>query len=199
MTPNERTEFLSWLNRLDEPTLKEVQQHVNAALTFKRGAKLRLLSPGSQIVYELWMNGQGTQHVGTVVKLHKVSVVVELADGSRHGVGVDQILGLHIGRGAFSELSSSQPMPLPAFGGQPIPPQMPPEPPIFEYDFGAAEQRVAEQMIGPVVTGSFDPATEPPVCYICELPGSPELGPLEQTPNGPAHKLCARTAAHGND
>lgn len=112
MTPNERTDFLAWLMRLDVDQLREVNSHVNSMMTHKRGARLRLLGPGSQIVFSV---GKGLldRAAGTVVKMFKTSVEVESAMGERCRVEVDAILGLHTGGMDYAPLESAQPLGFP--------------------------------------------------------------------------------------
>jgi hypothetical protein len=112
MTPNERADFLAWLMRLDLGQLREVSSHVNSVMTHKRGAKLRLLGPGSKIVFSVG-KGMLDRAAGTVVKMFKTSVEVESAAGERGRVEVDAILGLHTGGLEFAPLESAQPLGFP--------------------------------------------------------------------------------------
>lgn len=113
MTPNERADFLAWLNRLDLTQLKEVSSHVGSVITHKRGAKLRLLHPGAQIVFTLPNSDQTKRWLGTVVKLFKTSVEVEDEWAVRTRVDVDHILGLHTGGMDYAPLESAQPLGFP--------------------------------------------------------------------------------------
>jgi hypothetical protein len=129
MTPVERADFLAWLMRLDLSQLREVNSHVNSVMTHKRGAKLRLLGPGSQIVFHVGkVYGEpvkqviGERAVGTIVKMFKTSVEVESARGERCRVEVDAILGLHVGGMEFAPLESAQPLGFPQ-----VPGGLPPE------------------------------------------------------------------------
>lgn len=180
MRPNERAEFLAWLNRLSLEQLREVSSHVNAVITFKRGAVLRYLAPGSQIVFTTPDPNHPAvpdrNTVGTVVKLHRVSVLVELANGQRAKVEVDQILGLHVGNGEYAPIQSVAPTPFEGAG--------------LGVLHDAHPQAPVESQPGDVPAGTFQqPGTEP-YCRWCGEPGTPEI-PLVNGPSGESfHPLC---------
>lgn len=165
MRPEERADFLAWLNRLSIDQLKEVASHVNGVITFKRGAVLRYLAPGSQIVY---INDEARDQVGTVVKLHRVSVLVENLNGLRTRVDVDKILGLHTGGGEYSPLESASPTPFEGAG--------------------------SPQPSAPVVEGVLVPHTPPAGCRWCGEKGTIDR-PLIAGPGGELfHADCLEDA-----
>jgi hypothetical protein len=115
MTPQERADFLAWLSRLDLGQLHEIQGHVAGVITFKRGARLRALMPGSRIVFD----GRGAKKdseklegtlVGTVVRLFKTSIEVENIAGQRCRVEADAVLGFHVGGMEYTPLESAAPL-----------------------------------------------------------------------------------------
>jgi hypothetical protein len=149
VTPSERADFLAWLSRLDLEQLHEIQGHVAGVITFKRGARLRALAPGSPIVFSTEhasMIGDSKMYlghprlVGTVVKLLRTSVVVEDNTGQRCRVDVDGILGLHTGGMEYTPLDSAAPVgfsqaPFEAASVSFDEPPGPPETPIYLDDF----------------------------------------------------------------
>ena len=131
MTPQQRAEFLHWLNRLDMAQLKEVQSHVHSTITMKRGQKLRSLGLGTSVVFSTKQIKHG---VGTVVRLFRTGAELESAIGERTRVDVDEIIGLNLGGGVAGPFESAQPIGFPEvppeasrYGDSPLQDGEPPE------------------------------------------------------------------------
>ncbi len=101
MTIEDRANFLSWLRKLDQQELHDVQTLVSSMISAQKAYKIRHVLPGEEIV----VNVNGDTHVGTVIRTNKVSVLIYDQLTRKHiTIQVDNIHGIHLGNLEFQPL-----------------------------------------------------------------------------------------------